>query len=73
MNDEIKPPRGEKIWTAGYNSDGLLLYFLTTKVNTHGPFYIYKVDGDSYKKLGSGKSPLLLEDKYFYHKDKAEL
>lgn len=65
MDDEIKPPRGEKIWTAGYNSDGLLLYFLTTKVNTHGPFFIYAVEDGAYRKLGSSKSPLILEEKFF--------
>ena len=64
---EIRPPRGEQIWTAGYDTDGHLIYILTTKKDTHGPFYIYKVDGASYRKLGSGKSPLLLEDKYIYH------
>lgn len=65
--DKIKPPKGERVWTAGYDADGLLSYFITTRKDTHGPFYIYKADGDSYKKLGSGKSPLLLEDKYIYH------
>lgn len=60
-----KPPRGEQIWVAGYDREHKLTYIITSKKDTRGPFFIYKADGDSYKKLGSGKSPLLLENKYF--------
>lgn len=66
MAEKIKTPKGEEVWVFGYDA-GRLLYFVTTKQNTRSPFYIYKVDGDSYQKLGSGKSPTLLEDKYFWN------
>ena len=60
-------PKGEEAWVYGYAKSGELMYIVTSKKGVRPPFYIYRVDGKDCKKLGSGKNPTALEDKYFWH------
>ena len=61
----IKVPKGERRTTTYLDTNGNQRFFMTIKDMGGGPnFYLYEVSDGSAKKLGSGKNPLELEEKF---------
>jgi len=58
-------PTTERIWTEYRTTNGEV-YYLTTKRNVPGTFWLYRLDrqGDKAVKLGKGDSPVALEKKF---------
>ena len=56
-------PRTEKVWLKRTMLDGSV-YYITTKELDTSWHYLYKMDGDTAKKLGKARTPNELEDKY---------
>lgn len=62
---EIKLPKGECGMVRYFDFAGNERFILTTKdVSGYPNFYLYEVSGDGIKRLGSGRNPLELEEKY---------
>ena len=57
-------PKGEAIWVQYHTKDGTLKYIVTTKTGDRNIYYMYELDGTGFKKLGRGKSPAELEERY---------
>lgn len=60
---EFRFPSGEIVWMQYRDAAGVLTHFLTSKPD-RSQYYIYAVTGDTYKRLGRGRSPPDLETKY---------
>lgn len=56
-------PKGEIGWTGYYTKDHVLKYILTSK-NDRSVYFLYEVEGAECKRLGRGRSPAELEEKY---------
>lgn len=56
-------PKSEKIWVKRITVSGEV-YYITSKENDRGVYYLYKMNGDKAVKLGKSKSPTELEQKY---------
>ena len=62
---EIKLPKGERGMVRYFDFAGNERFILTTKdVSGYPNFYLYEVSGDGIKRLGSGRNPLELEEKF---------
>ena len=57
-------PKGETIWVQYHTKDGALKYIMTSKTGDRNTYYVYELDGTDFKKLGRGKNPAELEEKY---------
>ena len=57
-------PKGETIWVQYYTKDGTLKYIMTSKTGDRNTYYVYESDGTDFKKLGRGKNPAELEERY---------
>ena len=57
-------PKGEKVWVSYRTENGELRFILTSKQQSRDVYFLYEVDGNSFKKLGKSKSPLELEEKF---------
>lgn len=64
MSDEPKTPRGEHAWVGYYNSNGDLLFIITSKNNNRDLYYLYENRSGEFVKLGKDKDPLKLCDKF---------
>ena len=64
-NDPPVPePKGERVWMVFTNTEGIPLYFITSK-ESREYYYMYQVLADgSAKRLGRDRSPLELENKF---------
>lgn len=56
-------PSTEHIWLQLKTESGNM-YYITSKTNDRSLYFIYKIENDKATKLGKGKDPLALEDKY---------
>ncbi len=56
-------PKNEKVWVCYYTDNDELRFILTSK-QSQDVYFLYVVDGDTFKKLGKSKSPLELEEKF---------
>ena len=56
-------PDDERIWTHIISKNGEHIY-ITSKKTNRDTYFIYKVDGENVMKLGKGKNPAALEEKY---------
>ena len=59
----VKCPKGEDSCVTYYGPDGNPLFRLTTKPST-GHFFLYEFTASGLVRLGKGRSPLELEEKY---------
>lgn len=62
-------PKGEVVWVQYRGSDGAVKYIITSKgADMHtadrSMYYAYECAGGEWKKLGRGKNPAELEEKY---------
>lgn len=57
-------PKGETIWVQYHTKDGTRKYIMTSKTGDRNTYYVYELDGTDFKKLGRGKNPAELEEKY---------
>lgn len=63
--DDIKPPKGERVWACYYNSASELALILTSKEANRDYYYLYEVsEGGALKKLGKARTPAELEGKF---------
>ena len=60
-------PKDEKVWVSYRTENGELRFILTSKQQSRDVYFLYEVDGNSFKKLGKSKSPLELEEKFNVH------
>ena len=60
----ITLPKGERTWAAYYDSTHALRYIITSKEASRDAYYLYEVPGELLKKLGKGKSPRELEERF---------
>lgn len=56
-------PSAERIWTE-YRTRAGEVFYLTTKRNVPGTFWLYRLEGDRAVKLGKGESPVALEKRF---------
>lgn len=64
----MKVPRNEMVWTQYYDKSGTLRFLLTAKDGSRDTYIMYEsVDGEL-RKVGKGKSPLELEEKFKVNK-----
>lgn len=56
-------PKNEHAFTGYYNRSGELLFVIAAK-EARDFYFLYEVQGDTYKKLGRSKNPLELVEKY---------
>lgn len=61
--DELKCPKGERVWVGYYNAEHELCFILTSKESREFYFLYELVDGE-FKKLGKARTPKELEDKF---------
>lgn len=57
-------PKGETVWVRYHTKDGALKYIMTSKTGDRSFYYLYELDGTTFKKLGRSKSPIEMERKY---------
>lgn len=57
-------PKGEIVWVSYYNSDGVMKYIITSKINSRENYFLYSVEDNALKKLGKSSSPQDLVDRY---------
>ena len=62
--DDIKCPKGEVIWVRFCSGNGATRFLITSKISSRDFYYLYEVVDGKLKKLGRGKNPLELEEKY---------
>lgn len=61
---QTKIPKNEILWVTHYDSRGSPRFFVTSSADRER-YYIYEVESNGgLSKLGSGQSPLQLEQKY---------
>ena len=59
----VKYPKGEIVWTE-YSKNGKAIFLMTSK-ESRDFYFLYKVNDDgTAEKLGRGKSPIELEEKF---------
>lgn len=63
MDESLIYPKGERVWKTHYE-DGEIQYVVTTKGNNREVYYLYRVKGNSFEKMGKSPSPIELEEKY---------
>lgn len=56
-------PSAERIWTE-YRTRSGEMFWMTTKRNDPGMFYLYKDESGRAAKLGKGESPVALEKRF---------
>ena len=66
MND-LKYPKNERVWTSYYSADHILRFILTSKLESREWYYLYELVDGVFKKLGKGRTPPELEEKYSVH------
>lgn len=59
-----KVPSNETIWVQ-YRFDGNITHLITSN-RQRDTYYIYEVRGTSLNKLGKGRDPQVLEEKYLH-------
>lgn len=64
MSRELIYPKGEHVWTGYYNKNHELVFILTSKEVSRDYYYLYALENGKFKKLGRGKSPLELEERF---------
>lgn len=56
-------PKGETIWVTHHDAQGDVKYIVTSNKDRTS-YYLYRLVGGELQKLGRGKNPAELEDKY---------
>ena len=56
--------KDEQVWTTIRSKGQQGCHIITSKKSNRDYYYIYATDGESYTKLGRGKSPIELEEKW---------
>ena len=63
---ELTLPKGETfVWVSHYDADRVLRY-VTTSNRDKSRFSVFEVSGNKLTRLGSGKNPAELEQKYIH-------
>jgi len=62
--EQIKYPKGEKVWVGYYDTQKNLRFIMTSKENNRDFYFLYELVNGEFKKLGKARSPKELEDKF---------
>lgn len=62
--EQIKYPKGEKVWVGYYDTKKNLRFILTSKEGNRDFYLLYEFVDGQFKKLGKARSPKELEDKF---------
>lgn len=62
--NELKYPKGERVWVGYYNEAHELKFILTSKEASRDYYFLYELVDGEFRKLGRSKSPKELEDKF---------
>lgn len=62
--EQIKYPKGEKVWVGYYDTQKNLRFIMTSKENNRDFYFLYELVDGEFKKLGKARSPKELEDKF---------
>lgn len=62
--EQIKYPKGERIWVGYYDPQKNLRYIMTSKENNRDHYFLYELVNSQFVKLGKARSPKELEDKF---------
>lgn len=60
----IKYPKGETVWVSYRTTKNETRFILTSKNDDRTWYFLYELQGDTFKKLGKAKSPHELEEKF---------
>ena len=70
--EQIKYPKGEKVWVGYYDTQKNLRFIMTSKENNRDFYFLYELVDGQFKKLGKARSPKELEDKFEVSKKLSE-
>lgn len=62
--EQIKYPKGEKVWVGYYDAQKNLRFIMTSKENNRDFYFLYEFVDGQFKKLGKARSQKELEDKF---------
>ena len=62
--DGFAYPKGETVWVQYHAAAGVLKYILTSKTGDRNTYYVYELANGVFQKLGRGRSPKELEEKF---------
>lgn len=62
--EQIKYPKGEKVWVGYYDTQKNLRFIMTSRENNRDFYFLYELVDGEFKKLGKARSPKELEDKF---------
>lgn len=62
--EQIKYPKGEKVWVGYYDTQKNLRFIMTSKENNRDFYFLYELVDGQFKKLGKARSPKELEVKF---------
>lgn len=60
----IKYPKGETVWVSYRTTENEKRFIITSKNDDRTWYFLYELQGDTFKKLGKAKSPYELEEKF---------
>lgn len=60
----ITCPKGERGWITYYSRDHEPRFFLTSKGADRSQYILYEVTGSALRRLGKGRTPRELEEKF---------
>ena len=62
--EKLKYPKGETVWVSYRTTKNETRFILTSKSDDRSWYFLYELQGDTFKKLGKSKSPYELEEKF---------
>ena len=62
--EQIKYPKGEKVWVEYCDAQKDLRFIMTSKENNRDFYFLYELVGGKFMKLGKARSPKELEVKF---------
>lgn len=62
--EKLKYPKGETVWVSYRTAKNEKRFIITSKDDDRTWYFLYELQGDTFKKLGKSKSPVELEEKF---------
>ncbi len=63
IHNELKYPKGERVWVGCYNQTNELKFIITSK-EARDFYFLYELVDGEFRKLGRSRSPKELEEKF---------
>ena len=61
---KLKYPKGETVWVSYRTTENEKRFIITSKNDDRTWYFLYELQGDTFKKLGKAKNPYELEEKF---------